>query len=231
MTPPGKLSRLHLIVAGAMVLAGAMVVAGGLCAIGVFIVRERAAAQRAAAIGRLAQLALALSNYEFAHGTLPPLYVRDDAGTPIQSWRSLLLSELEWPDGFERPDLSEPWNSAKNRRIYQAAPQGQWCYFSRGNPPSRPPSACLLALLSPNSIWNPETGIPKGTLDQNPGAILLVSVPESNIDPLEPRDVTEEEVRALIENGAAAYFITADRTYGDVRIKNGSLTFSPDVTR
>jgi hypothetical protein len=71
-----------------------------------------------------------------------------------------------------------------------------------------------------------KTGLPKGPTWKNLNAVLLISIPQSNIHPLEPRDITESELRALVENGNEALFINSNNNgYGIVQVDGGRLEF------
>ena len=173
---------------------------------------------------------VALHNYEQAYGTLPPLFVCNKQGKPIHSWRALIVPYIEF-ESLKRLDLSQPWDSQYNRGVANSIAPGEWDRWAGGVGFERlPVSTCILALLGKDSIWDPTTGLPKGTLRRNPDAILLVSVPESDIHPLEPRDITEEEVQALIKGGKEVLFIKASRytgcEYGIVRMDRGKLVFT-----
>jgi hypothetical protein len=76
-----------------------------------------------------------------------------------------------------------------------------------------------------DSIWDAETGLAKGSTTACPDRILLISVPHSDIKPWEPRDITEKEVRARVEQGEDVFFIGADKKYGKVKVADGSLMF------
>jgi hypothetical protein len=170
---------------------------------------------------------LALLNYETANESLPPLFLRDSRGRPIQSWRALVVPYLEM-DSLKPLDRSQPWDSAGNRKVIDNVPQNDWAWFGRDVVPDSPrPVTYLFAWTGADSLWNAKTGLPRGTIRENPKAILLISVPKSAIHPLEPRDLTEAQVRALVEDGHEVLFIQADVSggYGLVKIDRGRLVF------
>ncbi len=84
-----------------------------------------------------------------------------------------------------------------------------------------------MALRGADSAWDAQTGRPKGPIEENPDAILLISVPESTIEPLQPGDVTEDEVRKMVEDGKDVYFIRASGwgACGVVTLEDGKLVF------
>jgi hypothetical protein len=129
---------------------------------------------------------------------------------------------------FTRLDLFQPWNSDYNRKVIDSIPLREWTWFARDRPSEQAPVYThILALLGPDSIWEATTGLPKGSIKEYPNAILLISVPESDIEPLQPGDITEDEVRKMVEDGQEILFIMAGggHTYGVVTIEGGRLAF------
>ena len=211
-----------------LILSTAIMAVCSLVLVGtMWIRRAQHAARLSNAYGRLSQMRFGLEIYQDVNGTLPPLCLRDERGTPIQSWRVLILPQCEIA-GLERLDLSQPWDSPHNREVIDAIPDLDWSYFARDSLTNRSPVYThLFALQGPNSMWDADTGLPKGKMEEYPDAILLVSIPQSNTEPLEPGDLTEEEVRDLVEEGQEVLFVMAGvpHGYGIVTIENGKLAF------
>ena len=65
---------------------------------------------------------MAFLNYEDAHGHLPPAAVCGPDGTPLLSWRVLLLPYLEQQELYDQLRLDEPWDSGHNRRFIDRMP-------------------------------------------------------------------------------------------------------------
>jgi hypothetical protein len=205
-----------------------LVVAGLIGVFVIFVVQMRDEARRSSAIGRLAQLSFALHNYYYRHETLPPLCLRDDGGEPLHSWRTLLLPEIEKGDVFDQLDLSQSWNSPHNRSVMEKASEFTWSAFTRDGNRDSPGLTHLMALVGPDSLWDPATGLPKGPLEQHPKAVLLISVPTSNVEVMAPRDITQRELIARVEEGQEILYVTADRdTYGAVQVEDGKPKFVP----
>ncbi len=220
-------ARVRLIVNGFLIVVLGMVPVGMVMTIRQAYTRGR----QASAMGRLAQMRLALQIYEDLHGTLPPLCLRDSSGTPIHSWRALILPQLgiEWASQL---DLSQPWNSQHNRDLVDSIPLGDWTRFARNNPQTkRPASTHILAYLGRNSIWDARTGLPRGKTTDLPAAILLVSIPKSNLEPMQPGDINEDEVRKLIEQGHVVFFVTAQSGggFGTIALEDGELVFRGEL--
>lgn len=205
--------------------------------IGIFVAsvtmfsRAKVQARRIQAYGRLCQIRAALQSYEAHHGALPPLCLRDNVGMPIQSWRALLLPYLG-PDQFSRLprrlDLSQPWNSDLNEKLIASTPPGEWVYFAWDRARTRMEvSTHILAYLGRESIWDAKTGLPRGKTAEHPDAVLLIWIPKGNLHPLQPGDITEEEVRERVEKGEEVLFLAAgsSSSTGMVTIERGELVF------
>ena len=77
----------------------------------------REAARRQQSMNNLKQLGLALHNYHDVYGSFPPAVVRDADGKPLYSGRVLLLPYLEQQDLYQSLDLSQEWDSPRNRSL------------------------------------------------------------------------------------------------------------------
>lgn len=202
------------------------VVVGGV----IMFSRAKAGARRVQALGRLCQMRVALQLYEDEHGALPPMCLRDNVGMPIQSWRALVLPYLgsELSRLSKQLDLSQPWNSDSNDRLIANLPPGEWVCFARDRAQTvREVSTHILAYRGRESIWDAGTALPKGKTTEHPDAVMLIWVPKGSLHPLQPGDITEEEVRGRVGKGEQVLFIAAGdgRRYGVVTIEQGELAF------
>jgi hypothetical protein len=82
---------------------------------------NRAAAGQAQSMNNLKQFGLALHNYHDVYGSLPPAVVEDENGKALYSGRVLLLPFLGQEALYRSFDLTEAWDSPKNRRISETA--------------------------------------------------------------------------------------------------------------
>jgi type II secretory pathway pseudopilin PulG len=87
----------------------------------------RPAAYRMQCSNNLKQIALALLNYQDTYGTLPPAYIAAEDGTPLHSWRVLVLPFLEQQPLYDRYRFDEPWNGPNNRKLAEHIPQVYRC--------------------------------------------------------------------------------------------------------
>lgn len=80
--------------------------------------RVRPAVHRAMCKNNLKQIGIAFHNYHETHGAFPPACTVDADGTPLHSWRTLILPFLDQQPLFEKIDLSKPWNDPANAEAY-----------------------------------------------------------------------------------------------------------------
>ena len=77
----------------------------------------REAARRQQSMNNLKQIGLALHNYHDQHGSFPPAVVTDANGKPLYSGRVLLLPYIEQKGVYDAFDLTQAWDSDRNRAI------------------------------------------------------------------------------------------------------------------
>jgi prepilin-type processing-associated H-X9-DG protein len=77
----------------------------------------REAARRVQCANNLKQIILALINYDTSKGTFPPSSLDDVSGTPMHSWRVLILPYLEQQRLFTAYNFNEAWNGPNNSKL------------------------------------------------------------------------------------------------------------------
>jgi hypothetical protein len=77
----------------------------------------------------LKNIALALHNYDYSHGHLPPAAIRDKSGRPLLSWRVEILPFIEGEHLYREMHLDEPWDSPHNLTLLDKMPN---IYLSPG---------------------------------------------------------------------------------------------------
>ena len=82
----------------------------------------RHAARRTASANNLRQLALSNLNYEFAKGSFPAAYTKNEKGEKLLSWRVHILPYLEEQKLYEQFHLDEPWDSPHNIKLVANMP-------------------------------------------------------------------------------------------------------------
>ncbi len=83
----------------------------------------RLAAQRSQVQNNLKQIALAMLNYESAHGFFPVPMTVDRSGKPLLSWRVAILPYIEQDNLYRQFKLDEPWDSEHNKKLLDKMPQ------------------------------------------------------------------------------------------------------------
>jgi hypothetical protein len=155
-------------------------------------VREaRNAAIASQAHSPLNQLTLAFHNYHDVYGCLPPAYIADEDGTPLHSWRVLILPYIDGKDLYDAYDFSEPWNGPNNSRLAHRMSQIFHC-------PSEPKSDSLTNYVVIVGEDTPFPGARSTSFedfrDGMGNTILLAEIANSDISWLEPRDLNAAEM-------------------------------------
>ncbi|WP_397571277.1 DUF1559 domain-containing protein [Schlesneria sp. T3-172] len=155
----------------------------------------RQAARQSQSHCRLKQLGLALHNYQGTYGVFPPAYTVDADGSPLHSWRTLILPYLDEQKLYDSIDLAKPWNDAANEparktavRVYQS-PWG-------AEDSTRTP---FLAMVTPESVLRPVQSCKlEDVTDGASMTLMLIEVPTDQMgDWISPVDADDETLRKL----------------------------------
>jgi hypothetical protein len=76
----------------------------------------------AAALNNLKQIGLALEDYHRDHGRFPPSVVYSPEGSPLCSWRVLILPYLDQKELYDAFNLNEAWDGPHNRELLARRP-------------------------------------------------------------------------------------------------------------
>lgn len=145
--------------------------------------------RRAVCLSRLRSIGRALHDYHTAHGSLPPVYVRDETGAPMHSWRVLILPYLEEDELYSRYNFNEPWDSAANRELASLRPDIYACPSDTAAQSSA--NTSYVAVVGRETVWRDSGGMKLDAVrDRLDETILLVEVADSGINWLEPRDLS-----------------------------------------
>ena len=174
------------------VLAGALIGAvSSATLVGAIVQRAvRASMQEAAdstTCSRLYAVGWALDTYYTVHGHYPPAQIVDDDGTPIHSWRGILLPFIRDENMVYR--LDEPWNGPNNALLKDRAP------LLLGRPPDRSGNSDIahewtdvVALVGPHGLLQEVQQVTHLTKPRE-DIIKLVHIPDGLVAWLEPRDL------------------------------------------
>lgn len=134
------------------------------------------------AVRNIEKIAAALNAYAADHGSYPPPRVDSPDGTPMHSWRVLLLPYLGEQTLFNRYDMNAAWDSPENMELYYQMPAA---YRPAGGPAYGFESAYYL-VTGPGTLFPPAPGGgfralgPGDVVDEPAQTLLLVeAAPQS----------------------------------------------------
>lgn len=191
---------------------------------GFFAVRDaREAARRSCCGCPLNQLVLAFHNYHDVHGSFPPAYVADENGTPMHSWRVLILPFLDKNDFYDQYDFSEPWNGPHNSALAHKMGTRFW-HCPSGPLTDESPLTNYVAIVGDRTAF-PGTRSTSMT-DFHDGleeTILLVEIANTDIHWMEPRDLNFDEM-SFVVNDRSRPSISAPHAAGPAVVFADSIT-------
>jgi hypothetical protein len=150
----------------------------------------------------------ALNNYESQHGHLPPVVIRDRRGTPIHSWRVLLLPQFDLTSVYRRYDQSEPWNGPHNRQLISDVSEYTYTSWVKGR---RPGKTNYVAVTGPGTVWAEGEPWHRG---KSLSTIWLLEILPSDIEWSEPKDMTVQEAIAYIQGRDSSPWKRPAQLYG-----------------
>ncbi|NLS93065.1 MAG: DUF1559 domain-containing protein [Planctomycetaceae bacterium] len=187
----------------------------------------RVVARRTQCSNNLKQIAVGLLSYHDAYGSFPPAFIADENAKPVHSWRVLILPFVEQDALYRKYDLSEPWDSPKNRSLASIAlpvfccpadPRGDTTYTS------------YVLITGEETGWI-EGKCPRldDVVDSPSETIMLAEIANSNIHWMEPRDLTLSQAMRGI-NATIGVCISSHHPNGaNVACADGSVHFLPNT--
>ena len=146
--------------------------------------QARKASLRAQSITNLKRIALAMLNYESAHGHYPPSVLYDKkTGTPY-SWRVAILPYMEQNEIFKRYRFNEPWDSEHNKQVLEYRPIP---LLSPTDPTST--NAAYFGLVSPETLFTGKDGTKNRAITDGTSNTLLVVEAKQDIPWTKPEDI------------------------------------------
>jgi hypothetical protein len=143
---------------------------------------------------KLQVIGLALSNYHNVFGCLPPAYTLGADRKPMHSWRVLLLPYLGEQELYSQYDMTEPWNGPHNRLLAERMPAVFRCPAAASR--QRPECTNYVAVVGQGTAWPGDGSVSFRQISKIPWRILIVEVADSEINWMEPADLTVAEAVA-----------------------------------
>ncbi len=187
---------------------------------------SRPVSSRTRCINRLRNISLALENYHDKHGTFPPLWVVDEDGKPLYSWRVLMLPYLDLKPLYDLYNLDEPWDSPHNLQYSQL---DIWAFKCPDNEHGSA-TTNYVAVRSKHGPWRGADPVSRDELTDMPEeAILLVEQHGEKIHWAEPKDLDLTTLPLHI-NDASGHGIGSLHSDGAnvALLKNGRVEFLKD---
>lgn len=169
------------------------------------------------AMGSLNQLRLSLEIHESVHGLPPNREFRGLSGSPTLSWLAAVLPYVEHRNVYDELDLNSSWDSSENSMALKIG-RDYWTWFCTDG-------YFICPLDDKLSIWDNKTGLPRGTLSDNPSAIALIAVPIEGVHPLQPYVITMDKLKMLLKENSAAFYIDCSGHYDLIRLVDDSVRF------
>ncbi|GIW93858.1 MAG: hypothetical protein KatS3mg110_1899 [Pirellulaceae bacterium] len=143
---------------------------------------------------QLKKIAIALRNYYADYGQLPPVVVKAADGTPMHSWRVLLLPYLGYEALWANYRLDQPWNSPANQAVAMTIP-AEYQDTSQLGSNTTP----FLAITGPNAAWTiAETRQSAKFAEPAQQIILVMEMAGSNILWTQPVDADLSKISFTI---------------------------------
>lgn len=197
---------------------------GGLCSLGFLLPGMRMGVPREAfrrmhSMNNLKQIALAMHNYRDAYGSFPPAFIADENGTPMHSWRVLLLPFVDSQALYDRYDFAEPWDGPNNSQLLTQVPLAYEAISDDSQ--SQPTLTAYQAVVGPSTAWpGASPGSIEDFADGAGESVMLVGCPELAVPWMQPRDISLDKALQTLPTREGPY--DGGR---NVAFVDGSVTF------
>ena len=143
---------------------------------------------------------MAVANYHEDYGVYPPAYIADEKGTPIHSWRVLLLPYIEQRELYAQYDFTKPWNDPVNLKIANQMPQ---TYMLHGDFQPGMTTTNYLVVTGESTVWPDTKSMSHEQVTDDPGStIQIVENLGLHVHWMEPRDLSLDSMSFQINDPA-----------------------------
>jgi type II secretory pathway pseudopilin PulG len=159
----------------------------------------REAARRAQCANNLKNISLALLDYEARYRSVPPQYIADSTGTPMHSWRVLILPFIGQLALYNKYSFNEPWNGPNNIKLATQIPEIYRCPSGLTDTPLRPDETEYFAIVGSETAWPEGKGRKISELsDGTTNTRSLIEVFGLGVNWMEPNDISLEKAIELL---------------------------------
>ncbi|GAB5404037.1 MAG: hypothetical protein Aurels2KO_22680 [Aureliella sp.] len=168
------------------------------------------------------KLALAVLNYESAHGRFPPPYIPDDNGMPMHSWRVLVLPFVEETALYERYDFTKPWNHPDNLKLADEMPTVFSCPTCQS--PHANYTTSYVAIVGDKTLW-PTNGTTraKDVSDGLYSTLMLIESEAARTHWMAPHDLRFSEIVPTTATGRTMVVDTGHQDVATAAFANGGI--------
>lgn len=166
----------------------------------------RGSAHRVQCSSNLKQIALAIEIYYDVYQAFPPASTVAADGTPLHSWRTLILPYLEQGHVYKLIDLEKPWNDPANAAAFNTnldiyrCPAGKTGNLPKGH-------TAYLAIVTPDSLFRARESHRRSEVqDGSSNTWMLIEAPlDQSVHWMTPTDADEALVLGIGERSKLAH--------------------------
>jgi len=155
-------------------------------------------AQRTKCGSHLKKIHNALELYRDQHGSYPPAFTTDAKGTPLLSWRVLILPQLGHPDLYDRFNHEEAWDGPMNNWLVQQPPEVYACPSAFN---AFPGETHYLGIVDSGTLFARDAARYEEITDGPEQTIAVAEVRGMNIAWTEPNDLDFTQLQRSGEKG------------------------------
>ncbi len=159
------------------------------------------ASRRVQCVNNLKQIALAMHNYHSANNAFPRAATRDEKGKPLLSWRVAILPYLGHQELYNKFNLDEPWDSARNKALLKEMPPTYSCP-NRVKP--EPFTTNYQVFVGKNAMFETDQDIGIADVTDGTSNTLLVVEAKNAVPWTKPDDLTFDPAAAPSLCGAGS---------------------------
>ncbi len=145
----------------------------------------------------LLNISMALSSYHEEYGSFPAAVTKDSSGRAMHSWRVFLLPYLgdDAKKLHKQYDFSQPWNSAKNKKLIAKMPDVFRCPASDSTPRGQ---THYLAIVGKGCVWGVNRYTKLSDVKDRPQLTLLVAESLKSVPWTQPADMEFKRINNVI---------------------------------
>ena len=151
----------------------------------------------------LRAISIALQQYAHVYGQFPPACTMDGAGSPLHSWRTLLLPYVGQLELYSKIDLSRPWNDPVNASMTDRTPEIYHYVLAEFDPTK----TGFVAVVGDSTVIRQGRSLsPSDKLDSPRQTLLVVEVsPQRSVHWMSPNDLAQADCVNVARNAESPH--------------------------